>query len=112
MSGKINETLLNFADALENAALVLKQAVGKELKTPQVNEALFLTLKWEKRIGNKLKEYDITTKTLNTGSVDFERCLNILRRNNASIQDRFKDQDWIYSYWIYGDAIYRQILKK
>ena len=112
MSGKLSEALLNFADAMENAALVLKQSIGRELKTPQVNEGPFLTLKYEQRTGNKLKEFEVATKTLNSGSEDFERCLTILKRNNASIQDRFKDQGWSHSYWAYQDSIYRQILKK
>lgn len=113
MSEKINEALLNFADAMENAALFLKQSIGKELKTPQVSEGPFLTLKYEKRTGNKLKEFEVATKTLNSGSEDFERCLNILKRNNATIQNRFKDQGWQFAYWLYGEnTIYRQTLKK
>jgi len=109
---KVTEALLNFADAMENAALVLKQSISRDLKTPQVSEGPFLTLKYEKRTGNRLKEFEVATKTLNAGSQDFERCLNILKRNNSTIQDRFKDQGWQHSYWAYQDAIYRQILKK
>jgi len=113
MSEKIEEALLNFADAVENAALVLKQSVGKELKTPQVSESPFLALKYEQRTGNRLKEFEVATKTLNSGSEDFERCLNILKRNNATIQNRFKSQDWQFCYWLYGEnTIYRQALKK
>jgi len=113
MSEKQSEALLNFADALENAALVLKQAIGKEIKPVQVNEAPFLTLKWEKREGAKLREFEITTKALNSGSEDFEKCFNILKRNNASINQRFHDKGWQYGYWLYGEnAIYRQTLKK
>lgn len=112
MSEKQNEALLNFADALENAALVLKQSIGKELKTPQIHEEPFLTLKWEKRTGNKLKEFELTTKTMNSGSEDFEHCLDILKRNNATIKDRFHSEGWSYSYWLYGDSMYRQLLKK
>lgn len=112
MSEKLSEALLSFADAMENAALVLKQSIGKDLKTPQVSEGPFLTLKYEKRTGNRLKEFEVATKTLNSSSEDFERCLNILKRNKATIQDQFKDQNWQHSYWEYQDAIYRQILKK
>lgn len=111
MSEKQSEALLNFADALENAALVLKQSIGKELKTPQVSEGPFLTLKYEKRTGNRLKDFEVATKTLNSGSADFDRCLSILKRNNTTIQNRFKDQGWQFSYWVYQDAIYRQALK-
>lgn len=112
MSEKLSEALLNFSDALENAALVLKQAIAKEIKPVQVNEAPFLTLKWEKRSGNKLKEFEVTTKTLNSGSEDFERCHNILKRNNADIQNRFQSEGWNYSYWLYGESMYRQAQKK
>jgi len=111
MSEKTNEALLNFADAMENAALVLKQSIGREIK-PQVNEGPFLTLKWEKRSGNKLKEFEVTTKVLNSGSEDFERCLGILKRNNADIGNRFHSEGWQFSYWLYGESIYRQLLKK
>jgi len=112
MSEKLEEVLLNFADAMENAALILKQSIGKELKTPQIKEAPFLVLKYEQRTGNKLKEFEVATKTLNSSSADFDRCLNILMRNKATIQDRFKDQGWNHSYWVYQEAIYRQTLKK
>jgi len=110
MSEKLSEALLNFADAMENAALVLKQSIGKETKPIQVNEGPFLTLKYEQRTGNKLKEFEVATKTLNSSSQDFDRCFNILKKNNASINDRFHDVNWRHSYWLYQDAIYRQAL--
>lgn len=106
-----DEALLDFADALENAALILKQRIGKQMKKPEVSEEPFLAQKWEKREGNRLHEFEVSTKILNPGSENFQRCLSILKQNNATIGNRFKDVGWTFSYWVYGENIYRQQLK-
>jgi len=109
---EVYELILDFANALEAAAVSIKQRVSQKVKTPQVSEGPFLTLKYEKRTGNKLKDFEVATKTLNSSSEDFTRCLNILKRNKATIQDRFHDQGWRFSFWEYNEAIYLQPLKK
>lgn len=112
MSEKIEEAIVDFVNAIEAACVQLKRYIGETQGVPMREEPL-LSLKWEKREGTKLKEFEITTKALNSGSEDFEKCFNILKRNNASINQRFHDKGWQYGYWLYGEnAIYRQTLKK
>jgi len=113
---EVLEILLNHVNAEEAATVDLKHRIAKLLDVKEavaVREDPFLSLKYERRTGNRLKEFEVATKTLNSCSEDFEKCLNILRRNGANIKDRFHCEGWKFSYWLYGEnTIYRQTLKK
>lgn len=77
---------------------------------------------WETDYNLNFKEF--TTQKLGTFEVTEEksnlpekwiRALNILNQNNATISSRYHKEDYIYSYWLYGenhDRIYRQKLKQ
>jgi hypothetical protein len=113
---EILDLLTDFATAIEAAAVQLKQTIGKIVKIPTVNisEDPFLNLKWEKTQGAKLKEYEFTSKTANNGNNAFHHCFNILKANNATINNRFHGEGWKHSYWLYSnnpEVIYRQRLK-
>jgi hypothetical protein len=109
---EVYELLVDFADAIEAAAVNIKQQISQKMKTPKASEDQFLSLKWEKKQGTKLKEFEVSTKTLNSSSESFQHCFNILKRNNATINNRFHDANWQYAYWLYNDAIFRQVLSK
>jgi len=112
---EICEILTDLGNGLEALSVDIKQRIAKILKTPRISEEPFFALKWDKKEGNKLKEYETTTKAQNSGSDNFHHCLNILTRNKATIQNRFHDKGWGFSYWLYPQregTIYRQILPK
>jgi len=113
---EILKLLADFATAVEAAALQLKQAIGKIVKVEvgTISEEPFLSLKWEKKAGAKLKEYEFTSKAANNSNDAFHHCFTILKANRAAINNRFYCEGWKYSYWLYAnnpDVIYRQLLK-
>lgn len=77
-----------------------------------VKEVTFSTLVYAPQQGAKLGSYEIANKP----RVDSNRWIyayNILRQNNATIQDRYHEEGYEYSYWLYGEEkIYRQKLKE
>ncbi|KPV64229.1 MAG: hypothetical protein AOA66_0318 [Candidatus Bathyarchaeota archaeon BA2] len=112
----ILELLADFATAMEAAAIQLKHEVAKIVKVQigTISEEPFLNLKWEKKEGAKLKEYEFTSRVAKDGNDAFYHCLSILKANKASINNRFHCEGWKYSYWLYDDkpgVIYRRLLK-
>lgn len=107
--------LSDFATAIENAALQLKQGIGKMVEVEvTISEIPFLNLRWEKSRGAILKEYEFTSKVANSGSDDYYHCLKVLKVNKATINNRFHCKGWKYSYWLYNkkpDVIYRQLFE-
>ena len=80
-------------------------------QTAAVQEATFNTLRFEAQQGAKLGEYEIAYKASNLED-KWRTAHNILRNSNATINDRYHGESYLYSYWLYGeDKIYRQKLK-
>jgi hypothetical protein len=76
-----------------------------------VTEVTFTTLKFDPAKGEKLGDYEIAYQSSNIPD-KFTQAYNILKQNNAIIQNRYHGQGYEYSYWIYGEGkIYRQRLK-
>jgi hypothetical protein len=115
VSDKLAEAIVDFANAVEAACVQLKRYIG-QTKGLSVKEETFLNLQaWEKSRGNRLGEFAFTTRKANNNSDAFNHAYNILKVNNASISDRFHDEGYQFSYWIYSgkpDVIYRQGLRK
>lgn len=113
---EVLELLADFATAIEAAAIQLKQEIARIVRVQigTISEEPFLGLKWEKKQGARLKEYEFTSKVANDGNDAFHHCFNVLKANKASINNRFHYEGWKYSYWLYADkpdVIYRQLLK-
>lgn len=113
---EVLDLLADFATGIEAAAIQLKQEIGRIVKvqTRTISEDPFLSLKWEKKQGARLKEYELTSRVSNDGNDDFHHCFNVLKVNRATINNRFHCEGWKYSYWLYAnkpDVIYRQLLK-
>ena len=84
-----------------------------EMKTELtvVDEITFSHLKFEAQRGAKLGDFEIAHKTANIED-KWQNAYNILRNNNATINDRYHGDTYQYSYWLFGqDKIYRQKLK-
>jgi hypothetical protein len=101
------DILVECANGLEAVAIGVKQRVA-ELKQPAtVGETSFDTLAWQQKKGAKLNEFEIATKDTNAPE-KFQHAVDILKANNATINDRFYEPEYLHSYWIYQDTIYRQ----
>lgn len=113
MSEKISEAIVDFANAVEAACVQLKRYVGKQQALGIKEDIFSKLLAWEETKGDRLGEYQTTTQKGNNNSLAFIHALNILKRNNASINARFHDENYKYSYWLYEKkpgVIYRQHL--
>jgi hypothetical protein len=76
-----------------------------------VKEENFTILEWDPLQGAKIGPYDVAYKASNLED-KWASAFNILRQSNSTIRGRYYGQDYIYSYWLYGEnKIYRQKLK-
>lgn len=112
---KVIDAVLNLANALEAAAVDVKQRIGEligtEAKQPAaVSETTFSILSFEAQKGEKLGDYE-TASSKNNISDKWNQAFNILRQSNATINHRYHGETYQFSYWIYGDRIFRQKLK-
>lgn len=115
MSEKVLEILINYANAIEAAAVDLKQRIAELVGAKEaaaVKEETFTCLKFDKQQGTRLGEFEVAGKASNL--VDkFSHAYGVLRANNATIQSRYHGPSYAYSYWLYGeDKIYRQKMKR
>jgi len=85
--------------------------VKENNQTAAVQELTFSTLRFGVQQGAKLGEYEIAYKASNLED-KWRPAHNTLRNSNATINDRYHGDGYLYSYWLYGeDKIYRQKLK-
>lgn len=93
MSEKINEALLNFSDALENATLVLKQAIGAK---QEPNQALWdpSKIKWEEATGNA-GPYE---RSEDTDNLDFKALVKDLAEHEGKLS-----HDGMF-YWLFQNG--------
>jgi len=111
MSEKVQEAIVDFANAVEAACVQLKQYVGEQHGVLAVNAETFSILSYEKQHGNKIGDFEVASKANNIPE-KFERAHTILEKNNATISNRYHGDGYTCSYWLYGkDRIYRQLLK-
>jgi hypothetical protein len=80
-----------------------------EFKT--IPETVFSCLTFEPHVGEKLKEYE-TAQAKNNAQKEFDQAFNILKEANATINSRYHGPSYVFSYWLYSQAIYRQKLTK
>jgi hypothetical protein len=82
-------------------------------KQPQtIKEITFIILIYETRQGIKLGTHEVATKPKKEDA-KWIYAYNILRKQNATIQDRYHEEGYQYSYWLFDeDKIYRQKLKE
>ncbi len=107
---KLRDAHLIIADATNQYIESLAPPETK-LELTTVQEVTFTTLKFELQQGARLGDYEIAHKKSNLED-KWRPAYNILRNSNATIKDRYYDQNYLFSYWLYGeDKIYRQKLK-
>lgn len=98
------------ADALND---YLETFAPKEEK-PVVNEETFLAHKFEPQQGIKLGVFEVSFKANSESTADkWQSAYDVLSKAHATIQERYRGQDYKFSYWLYGEGkIYRQKLKE
>ena len=115
MDEKTLTELKELAQTLDNASTKIWQTIENLSPTNNAvsaaKELTFSTLKFELLQGAKLGDYEVAYKQNNLAD-KWQSAYNILRINNSTIKDRYHDDTYQYSYWLYGeDKIYRQKLK-
>jgi len=114
IDSEILQIIGDFASALEAAAVQVKHRIAELTSLKEavaVKEETFNILKFEKRQGARIGEYELAYKANNITD-KWVHAFNILRQNNSIINSRYEGQGYFYRYWIYGEGkIYRQKLK-
>jgi hypothetical protein len=111
---KLSEIMLDFFNAVEAACVQGKRLIGALHGVCVKEEAFLSLLGWSRSQGNRIGEFEFTTRKTNNNSDAFNHAYNILKINNASISNRFQDKVFQFGYWLFDgkpDTIYRQILR-
>lgn len=111
---KVLQVINDFADGLEAIAVKLKREIaeiataGRAMKkNSAVPEQVFTFLKFESHSSEKLKDFETADRKTNTDQ-NWIPPFNILKAANATINDRYHGPDYVYSYWLYQDRVFRQ----
>lgn len=80
-------------------------------KRASIGENVFTTLKWEAGKGSRLGDFEVAYKAQNMPE-PWHHGYNILKANNATINNRFHPEGYIHSYWIYPDKYNDRIFRK
>jgi len=76
-----------------------------------VDETMFNILKFDDQKGDRLGDYQVAFKSKNLLD-KFSSAYGILRKNNATIKNRYHGPGYVFGLWLYGEGkIYRQKLK-
>lgn len=114
MSEQVLEILVDFANAVEAAAVNVKHKIAEITGVKgavTVKEETFDILKFETQKGAKIGPYQVAYKAQNIPD-KWNHAYGILRQNNATIANRYRGDGYTHSYWLYGSGkIYRQKLK-
>jgi len=114
---KTIEALELFAQAMENAVQVLKHELSHIRKAPGsvqssgLTEESFNILKWEPGKGSKLGEFQVAYKSSNLPD-KYGHAFNILRANNATLNNHFGPEGFNYYYWLYLEKYNDRIFRK
>jgi beta-mannanase len=113
----IEEDIVDFANALEAAAVNLKMRIAErhgvkdETKTATISETNFDNLTYKEYESEKLKKFQVADPKDNTGD-NFKRAVDFLKQAKATISKRYHGEGYVFSYWLYQGRIYRQKLKQ
>jgi len=107
------EALLEFLNACEAGIASAKMMIAKKKNVAEIREQSFINLLgWTQRSGEKLGAFEVTSRSSNNNSDGYSHAFNILRANNATINQRYHGEGFEFAYWLYEDNIYRQKLKE
>lgn len=111
---KTLEIMVDFFNAVESACVNGRQQIAEAMKVTEKNvvtvpEQTFNVLKFEPQKGEKLGEFETAEKKNNTEQ-NWTHAFNILKAANATINSRYHGPDYVFSYWLYQDRVFRQKL--
>jgi len=105
------EFFVRLKDACDAEIERLKPSEAKDQpQTKAVLESNF-DLTYVKRTGAKIGEFEIADEKDSPKDL-YDRALNILKQNGATISKRYHGDGYVYAYWEYQNKIWRQKLKK
>jgi hypothetical protein len=82
-----------------------------EVKEENEKETVFTDLKFEREDGPKIGPFEAAYKA-NNQEDKWTQAYDILKNKKATIKDRYHNEGYQHSYWLYeGNKIYRQKLK-
>lgn len=111
---KLPEAVIDFANDVEAACVKLKLAIGEQHGVGIKEETFTKLLGWQESQGNKIGPFEFTTRKANGNSGAFNQVYNILKVNNATINNRFHGDGYWFGYWLFSgkpDTIYKQKVK-
>ena len=97
--------------AKQRIELLTPPEVKEETKTTNDNEVVFTELTFEREEGPKLGAFEAAYKADNPED-KWTQAYNILKTSKATINERYHNEGYQHSYWLFeGNKIYRQPLK-
>jgi len=111
---ELAESLVDFCNALESLAVNLRrqiQALPKTEVRAQLSELTFNVLKWQDEKGVRLGDFQVAYKNMNLPD-KWLHCYNILKANSSVINNSFKEEGYVYRYWIYPEKYNDRIFRK
>lgn len=106
-------TLIDAGNALEALGVSIKRQVSEimQVESGEIPEETFkILLGWTQRTGDKLGVFEVTSRSSNNNSNGYSHAFNILKVNNATINNRYHGEGYAFAYWLYKDDTYRQKL--
>lgn len=102
------EAFLDFLDAVEAGIANARRTISQVKGVTAVKEETFHILKWEKKEGSRIGEFEVAYEKNNLPD-KWTSPHNILRKNNATINNRYYGDGYLHTYWLFGERkIYRQ----
>lgn len=117
MSGDVRElaeSLVDACNALESLAVNLRRQIQALTITgarARLSELTFNVLKWQDEKGVRLGDFQVSYKNLNLPD-KWLHCYNILKANSSVINNPFKEEGYVYRYWIYPEKYEDRLFRK
>jgi len=108
------ESLIDFCNAQESSVVNLRRQIvllSKNQLRARISEEDFNILKWENEKGAKLGDFQAAYKKHNLPD-KWHHAYNILKVNTSLISNPFKEEGYVYRYWIYPEKYNDKIFRK
>jgi len=95
----------------------LKELCDREIEKQKpkslqkVTEHIFTKLSYEEHNTQKLGVFGVADQESNDPQL-FKEAFSILEEHKATISNRFHQEGYVFSFWIFQERIYRQKLKE
>ena len=111
---EVAESLTDFSNAVEAACVNLRrqlQGLAKTEAEAVLLEDTFNILKWQDEKGVRLGDFQVAYKKMNLPD-KWLHCYNILKANSSLISNPFKEEGYVFRYWIYPGKYEDRIFRK